>query len=83
MDNEKPNSTLATLWYLTDEKLQWATMGDVYDISIINGDKVEWNRDLEITIQNLLKHFPKDEEKIRKYFKLVTEGKNTNIKFLN
>ena len=83
MDNENPNSTLATLWYLTDEKLQWATMGDVYDISIINGDKVEWNRDLEITIQNLLKHFPKDEEKIRKYFKLVTEGKNTNIKFLN
>ena len=83
MDNENPNSTLATLWYLTDEKLQWETMGDVYDISIINGDKVEWNRDLEITIQNLLKHFPKDEEKIRKYFKLVTEGKNTNIKFLN
>jgi all-trans-retinol 13,14-reductase len=46
-------------------------MGEIYDVSIIADKKMEWNKELEKTIQNLVKSFPKDEEKIRNYFKLT------------
>eukprot|EP01080_Neovahlkampfia_damariscottae_P003097 gene3097-5267_t len=76
MNPKDPNSTFITLWHLTDGKLKWESMGDVYDISVIAGDKTEWNQDLEITIKNLVKLFPKEEEKIRKYFKITNEVYN-------
>jgi all-trans-retinol 13,14-reductase len=67
MDITNPGGTCITLDYATDGKLKWNSMGDVYDVSVIGEDKVEWDISLEKTVQNLLVYFPKDEEKIRNY----------------
>jgi len=60
-----------TFDYITDGKLQWAGMGDIYDKAIINGDEYDFVCGVEDQIQNLIGHFPDEERAIKKYYKLV------------
>jgi all-trans-retinol 13,14-reductase len=83
MDLNNPGGTCITLDYITDGKLKWNSMGDVYDVSVIGEDKVEWDVSLEKTVKNLLVHFPKDEEKIRNYIEVCKKiHAGTNYMFL-
>eukprot|EP01080_Neovahlkampfia_damariscottae_P012631 gene12631-6535_t len=73
MDLKNPGGTCATLEYITNGDLKWNSQGDVYDVSVIENDKIEWDISIEKTIKNLLVHFPNDEKKIRKYIQLCKE----------
>eukprot|EP01080_Neovahlkampfia_damariscottae_P006221 gene6221-10227_t len=71
LKENKVNPLRGILDHITDYELKWESMGESYDVSIIEGVKMEWKQQLEETIKNLVEIFPKEEEKIRKYFQLT------------
>ncbi len=57
--------------YATEGKLQWASMGEIYDKAIIDGDEYNFVCGEENQIQEHLKHFPDEEKALRSYFAQV------------
>ena len=57
--------------YVTDSKLKWEPMGEVYDQAIIAGDKYNFVEGTENQALNLIRLFPTEEVAIRKYLDLV------------
>ncbi len=57
--------------YLTEDKLQWTSMGHIYDKAIIEGDEYNFVCGEENQIQELLKHFPEEEICLRTYFSMI------------
>ncbi|HIO71611.1 MAG TPA: NAD(P)/FAD-dependent oxidoreductase [Flavobacteriales bacterium] len=60
-----------TFDYVTDGKLKWDNMGEIYDVAIIDGVEYKFYDTLEAQIDNLIGHFPDEEDAIRRYFALV------------
>jgi all-trans-retinol 13,14-reductase len=69
--NLKDNLMRKTFDYLTDGKLKWADMGDVYDQTIIAGTTYNFKKGRENQIKQMIEYFPEDEIAIRKYYDLV------------
>jgi len=57
--------------YLSDNKLKWADMGEVYDQAIINGDSYNFMKGYDNQVAQMIKYFPKEKEAIEKYYALV------------
>ena len=81
-DVQRPDSPVKRLFdYITNSKLLWADMGEVYD-RIIIGDKTY---DLVKGVQNfkdkLISYFPKEEKAISKYIELVFAANKAMGKF--
>ena len=57
--------------YLTDGKLKWADMGEVYDQTIIEGTKYDFKKGRKNQIEQMIAYFPNEEKAIRKYYDLV------------
>ena len=57
--------------YLTEDKLKWSFMGEIYDKAIIAGDEYNFVCGEENQIQELLTHFPDEEASLRTYFSMV------------
>ncbi len=69
---EDPESTQHKMFaYLSDNTIEWASMGEVYDVAIIGGERFEFKAGKENQIQNLLNYFPEEEAAIRNYYDLV------------
>ena len=60
-----------TFDYVTDGKLKWDNMGEIYDVAIIDGKEYKFYDTVEAQIDNLIKHFPEEENAIRTYYKLI------------
>lgn len=69
---QRPNSILKKLFdYITDGKLKWADMGDVYDRVVI-GDKIyDFVKGVQNFQDNLIKEFPDERKAIEGYVRLV------------
>lgn len=68
--------------YVTDGQLKWTSMGEVYDKAIIEKDEYSFVCGVENQIKEFVRHFPEEEEAIRKYFALVgTMGTATAMFF--
>jgi all-trans-retinol 13,14-reductase len=68
----RPNSTLRKIFdYITQGKLQWADMGEVYDRIIIGKKEYALVKGVENFKKNLSKHFPKEKQAIDQYISLV------------
>lgn len=81
-DVQRPKSTLKKLFdYVSDEKLQWADMGRVYD-RIIIGEK---SFDLVQGVQNfkdqLTAYFPEEKENIDAYVNLIFKANKTAARY--
>lgn len=64
--------------YVTDKKLLWADMGDVYDRVVI-GDKVyDFAKGVQNLKAKLKSYFPHDHEAIDNYFTLVDDAVKAN-----
>ena len=59
--------------YITNSKLHWDDMGDVYDQAIIEGDTYHFKKGLQNQIKQMIEYFPDDEEGIREYYQLVNK----------
>lgn len=64
-----------TFRYITDDKLKWAAMDDVYDRAVFGTEEFEFVRGREKMLAKLKEYFPeeKDCEAIDKYFALLDE----------
>lgn len=59
--------------YLTNGKLQWDDVGEIYDQTIIEGDIYNFKKGLQNQIDQMIAYFPDDEKAIRKYYELINK----------
>ena len=69
-----PNSLIRKAFdYITNSKLQWEDMGDIYDQAIIEGETYNFKKGLQNQINQMIAYFPNDENAIREYYALVNK----------
>jgi len=69
---QRPNSLMKKLFdYVTDSQLKWADMGTVYDRIIVGEKSYDFVKGTQNFKQQLIGYFPKEEEAINNYLKLV------------
>ena len=81
--NLKNNLMRKTFDYISDGKLKWADMGDVYDQTIIEGTKYDIKKGRENQINQMIGYFPEEEKAIRKYYDLVKTIGSTYTTFFS
>ena len=59
---------------LTDTKLKWEPMGDVYDVIYIGDDRYELKAGKEKFKKQLIHYFPEEERAINRYLKLLDDS---------
>ena len=69
--NLKDNLMRKAFDYLSDGKLKWADMGEIYDQTIIEGAIYNFKKGRENQINQMIDYFPKEEKAIRAYYSLV------------
>ncbi len=69
--------------YLSDGKLKWADMGDVYDQAVIAGDVYNFRSGYENQVKQLVEYFPEEEQAIRNYYKLLKKISGNSIMFFS
>ncbi|MCD6019474.1 MAG: NAD(P)/FAD-dependent oxidoreductase [Bacteroidetes bacterium] len=57
--------------YVTNGKLQWDDVGEIYDQAIIEGEVYNFRKGLQNQIDQIIEYFPDDEKSIRLYYDLV------------
>lgn len=68
---EKNSNLRETFAYLTNNRLQWQSMGNVYDKVIFGNESFDFVAGLEAQKQNLLQYFPNEKTAIENYYKLL------------
>lgn len=66
---------------LTNNKLDWAPMGEVYDEIQIGGDKYQFVAGKEAQIKQLKNYFPENKEDIDKYFAAIDKVNSSAMLF--
>ncbi len=59
--------------FITDGKLKWRHMGEIYDKAIIAGQEFTFVSGKENQLENLLKYFPDEELALKSYFAAVNK----------
>ena len=73
--NLEENEALVGMFnYLTDGKLEWESMGDVYDVVYIGEKRYEFRAGKENFRNQLISYFPKEEEVINQYLALIEKA---------
>lgn len=67
--------------YVTDGKLKWTDMGEVYDQAIIEGDVYNFKAGKKEQIEQMISYFPEEEKGIRAYYKLVSKVGGLSLMF--
>jgi all-trans-retinol 13,14-reductase len=67
----KENSLLKMFNFLTDGKLEWESMGEVYDVVYIGEKKFEFKAGKENFRKQLIECFPEEEQVIHDYLSLI------------
>lgn len=60
--------------YVSNRRLQWASMGSPYDVALIDGKRYEFVPGAEEQIKKWIAYFPAEEKAIRAYWKKVKEA---------
>ena len=79
---QRPSSVVRRLFdYITDGKLEWADMGDVYDKIIIGDKQYDFVKGVQNFKDQLCTYFPDEKEAIDGYVSLVFAATKTSQKF--
>lgn len=62
--------------YITNSKLKWDDVGEIYDQTIIEGDVYNFKKGFNNQIDQIVAYFPEDENAIRAYYKLIIKVSN-------
>ena len=68
---DKEGSLIKMFNFLTDSKLEWESMGDVYDVVHIGDKKYEFKAGKENFRKQFIAYFPEEETVINEYLKLI------------
>ena len=72
---QRPNSAIKKMFdYITDQKLQWADMGEVYDRVIIGDKTYDFVKGVKNFKAQLIDYFPMDAVAINKYVNLIFQA---------
>ena len=72
--NMAENSSLRGFFdFLTDGKLEWESMGEVYDVANIDGAEYKFKAGKESFRKQLINYFPEEENAIDIYLKLIAK----------
>ena len=81
-DVQRPNSIVKKIFdYITDDALQWADMGKVYDKIIIGDATYDFVKGTQNFKNTLYKYFPKEKKGIDRYVQLVFDATKTSQQF--
>ena len=69
--------------YISTDPLHWESMGEIYDVAIIEGDKYEFPSGKENLISKLIGYFPDESTAINKYFELIKKLNNSSAWFFS
>jgi len=79
---QRPNSVIKKLFdYVSDSKLEWADMGDVYDKIIIGNKEYDFVKGTQNFKAKLTEYFPDEKDAIDNYVNLVFEAIKTSQNF--
>ena len=79
---QRPKSIIKQLFdYITDEKLQWADMGEVYDKIIIGDRSYDFVKGVQNFKDKMTSYFPEEEKAIYEYVDLVFKANKTSKSF--
>ncbi len=79
---EKETSILKKIFdYITEEKLKWADMGEVYDRIVIGDKTYDFVKGVGNWTEKMIGYFPGEEQAIRKYLDLVFDCSKTSRNF--
>ncbi|MDQ3047804.1 MAG: NAD(P)/FAD-dependent oxidoreductase [Bacteroidota bacterium] len=67
--------------YVTDNKLKWTSMGDVYDQAIIEGDVYNFLAGRKEQVEQMIRYFPEEEKGIRDYYELISKVGGLSLMF--
>ena len=70
----KEQSLRALFDFLTDNKLDWVPIGDIYDVVQIDGDRYEFKTGKEQFRKQLIEYFPNDFKAINNYLRLIDKA---------
>lgn len=59
--------------FLTDGKLVWESMGEIYDVANIDGKEYLFKAGKENFKKQMISYFPEEEKTIKKYLKLIAK----------
>jgi all-trans-retinol 13,14-reductase len=79
---EKETSVLKNIFdYITDKKLKWADMGEVYDRIAIGDKTYDFVKGVGNWTEKMIGYFPEEEKAIREYVNLIFEVSKTSRNF--
>ena len=79
---QRPNSVVKRLFdYISDSKIEWADMGEVYDKIIIGEKQYDFVKGVQNFKEKLVEYFPDEKAAIEAYVKLVFDSTNAAQKF--
>ncbi|WP_055443326.1 phytoene desaturase family protein [Lacinutrix himadriensis] len=81
-DMQHPKSILRKLFsYISDDNLQWADMGDVYDKIIIGDKEYDFVKGVTNFKNKMISYFPEEEKAITEYINTIFKASKTSKKF--
>jgi all-trans-retinol 13,14-reductase len=69
--------------FVSEGKLKWTNMGEVYDQANIKGDVYDFKTGRENQINQMIAYFPKEEKAIREYYELIQKVGGLSILFFS
>ena len=79
---QRQSSVIKKLFdYISDAKIEWADMGDVYDKIIIGDKAFNFVKGVQNFKDNMLGYFPDEKQAIENYVRLVFEAIKTSQQF--
>ena len=67
--------------FLTNKKVEWESIGSIYDVVKINGNTYEFTAGKQNQINQLKKYFPNESTAINQYFELIEKSNKAGSAF--
>lgn len=81
--NQEESMVRKAFDFVSDNKIKWAEMGEVYDQAIIDGDVYNFKTGRENQINQMINYFPQEEKAIRRYYDLLQKVGGASIWFFS
>ncbi len=79
---QRPNAIIKKLFdYISDAKLKWADMGEVYDKIIVGNKEYDFVKGTENFKTKIVEYFPDEKEAVDTYVQMVFDAVKTSQKF--
>ena len=80
---QRPNSAIKKIFdYVTNGKIEWADMGEVYDRIIIGNKTYDFVKGVDNFQKQLFEYFPGEKEAIKEYVEIIFLSNKSMVSFM-